>query len=244
MASDSWRAPYVSYETFTNFVDKKLAGQMAPPRIDTHFLDSYAGSVRPQIMAALKAIGMISDSGASLEPLRRAAADPDARREIMREWAETFYQDQIALADQAGTAQMLWESFSKHGYSGSTLRKAVVFYLALAAELELPTSPHFKAPKAQQSSKATARGRRTSRQDDPPADAPPPPPGSPAPGTEVKTVSFGDIGNVTVTTALRWLDLADDKFVALRKAIREIEALGDDAADDRGPKQTWRATGM
>jgi hypothetical protein len=233
VASDGWRAPYVSYETFTNFLDKKLAGQLVPPRIDTHFLDSYAGSVRPQIMAALKTMGMISDSGASLEPLRRAAAEPEARREIMREWAESFYQEQITLAEQAATAQMLWESFAKHGYSGSTLRKAVVFYLALAAELELPTSPHFKAPKAQQSSKTTARAKRTAaRQDVPPVGPPPPPPGSPAPGTEVKTVSFGEVGTVTVMTALRWLDLPDEKFVALRKAIREIEALGDDAAEE------------
>lgn len=235
VASDGWRAPYVSYETLTNFIDKKLAGQLVPPRIDTHFLDSYAGSVRPQIMAALKAMGMISDSGASLDPLRHAAEDPNARKAIMKDWAASFYGEQIALAHQAATAQMLWESFSKHGYSGSTLRKAVVFYLALVSELELPTSPHFKAPKAQQSGKTTTRVRRAVKTPDSSADPPPPaPPGviPLAPGAEVKTVSFGEVGTVTVTTALRWLELPDEKFVALRKAIRDIEALGEDA--DRG----------
>jgi hypothetical protein len=234
VASDAWRAPYGSYETLTNFIDKKLAGQLVPPRIDTHFLDSYAGSVRPQIMAALKTMGMISDSGASLDPLRQAAKDPNARKAIMKDWAVSFYSEQIALANQAATAQMLWESFSRHGYSGSTLRKAVVFYLALVTELELPTSPHFKAPKAQQSGGTNTRVRRAAKTPEPPSDPLPAQPGviPQTPGAEVKTVSFGEVGTVTVTTSLRWLELPDDKFVALRKAIRDIEALGEDP--DRG----------
>ena len=72
---------------------------------------------------------------------------------------------------------MLWESFSEHGFNGSTLRRAVIFYLALSQDLGLPLSPHFKSPKAPPSAGGGPRKRGSSKGgmgkggSQPPADA-------------------------------------------------------------------------
>lgn len=68
-----------------------------------------------------------------------------------------LYACQLDLAEQNATSQMLFESFAGHGYTGSTLRKAIVFYLSLVEYLGLPNSPHFRAPK--QSATPTAKRR-------------------------------------------------------------------------------------
>jgi hypothetical protein len=161
---DSWRAPYLPYGTLTNFLDNKVASGAVPPRIDRTFLENYSGSVRPLILAALKTVGMIDGEGKVLPLLREAVRNPpQSRQAILRSWAEQFYSRQIELAKENDTAQMLWESFSERGFNGSTLRRAVIFYLALSEDLGLPVSPHFKSPKAPSSAGGAVRKRGASK---------------------------------------------------------------------------------
>jgi len=223
---EPWKAPYMSYETLSNFLDKKIGENPIPPRIDTYFLDNYAGSVRPLLIATLKTIGMIDENNHVLEPMRTAARSPESRKAVLKAWAEPFYPRQIALGEQHATAQMLWESFSKRGFNGSTLRRAVLFYLALAKDVELPVSVHFKAPKASTPSSRSrnrvdqGEGRDTgnhARRDPPPRNAAP----------EEREIHLGEAGTVTVLVDVRWLDLPDAKFTKLRQIIRELEALED-----------------
>jgi len=157
---DSWRGPYLPYATLTNFLDNKVGGGAVPPRIDRTFLESYSGSVRPLILATLKTIGMI-DSEGKVQPLLREAVrnPPQSRQAVLRSWAEQFYSRQIELAKENDTAQTLWESFSDRGFNGSTLRRAVIFYLALSEDLGLPLSPHFRTPKAPSSTGNASRKR-------------------------------------------------------------------------------------
>jgi hypothetical protein len=230
----TWRPPYMSYETLTNFFDKKIGDNPVPPRIDTQFLDNYAGSVRPLLITALKTMGMLDDTNGVLEPLHEAARGTAQRKAVFRTWATDFYADQIALAARHATAQMLWESFSKRGgVSGSTLRRAVIFYLALANDVGLPVSAHFKAPKASSSGPRPSRPPvlRPSRSettelqlDD---DAP-----DMTTTAEQRDVKLGTAGTVSIIVNVRWLDLSDDQFTKLRKLIKDIEALGE-SGDDR-----------
>ena len=55
-------------------------------------------------------------------------------------------------------------------------------------------------------------------------------------GGETKTIVLGDAGTVTINVDVRWLDLPDETFTALRRGIRSLEALAtqaptSDAAD-------------
>jgi hypothetical protein len=239
----TWRPPYMSYETLVNFFDKKIGDNPVPPRIDTQFLDNYAGSVRPLLVATLKTLGMLDDNSQVLEPLRQAVHGPDGRKAVLRSWAEPFYAEQIALGKRHATAQMLWETFSKQGgLHGSTLRRAVIFYLALAKDIGLPVSAHFKSPKAPP---ANQKPPRT-----PPAAGAPAESGALTPlkevpdssadgrAPEIRDISLGAAGSVKVIVKVRWLDLPDDQFTKLRKLIKDIEALehagpdGDDEVED------------
>lgn len=229
----AWKAPYMSYETLTNFFEKKIGSHPLPPRIDTHFLDNYAGSVRPLLISTLKTIGMLGENNEVLEPLRIAAQGPDDLKKVLRQWAEVFYVEQCALAAQHGTAQMLWETFAKHKYNGSTLRKAVVFYLAVSEDVGLRVSAHFRPPKAVVISKSklasvragaaevdhgqdvdrgslSGSGSETGR----------------TTGGEERVVSLGAAGTVTINVDVRWLDLPEETFVKLRQLVRELTDLG------------------
>jgi hypothetical protein len=228
--SDSWRAPYMSYATLTNFIDAKISAGAVPPKIDSGFLDNYAGSVRPLIISTLKTIGMIGEDNAVQDGLREAVRSPESRKAVLRSWAETFYAEQIGLAKQNATATMLWQSFTKHQINGSTMRRAVIFYLGLSEDLELPVSAYFKPPKAapSETKKRPPKGdqkvqqahtRTDGRNDSPAAFAPE------TAGTERRVIQLGNAGTVEVTVKVRWLDLPDDTFAKLRTLIKDIEAL-------------------
>jgi hypothetical protein len=226
--AEGWKAPYISYQTLTGFIDNKLGGNPLPPRIDRGFLDNYAGSVQAQLLSALRTMGLVSDDGLVLPPLREAVKSPENRQEVVRRWAQEFYKDQLALAVDNATAQMLWESFAKHQYSGSTLRKAIVFFLTLVDELGMPKSVHFKPPR--QTPGQSPRRKKDAK----PVDKPPLPANTavvPAAG-EQKSISLGSAGEVTVHVNVKWLELSDEKFVRLRKAIRDLEDLAEQASDD------------
>lgn len=160
VGQDPWHSPYLPYATLTNFLDNKVGGGAVPPRIDRTFLENYSGSVRPLILATLRTIGMIDNEGKVLPSLREAVRNPpQSRQAVLRSWAEQFYSRQIELAKANDTAQTLWESFSERGFNGSTLRRAVIFYIALSEDLGLPLSPHFRTPKAPSSPGGTSRKR-------------------------------------------------------------------------------------
>jgi len=236
--ADDWKAPYLSYQTLTSFIDNKLGSNPLPPRIDRGFLDSYAGSVQAQLLQALKTIGLITDTGAVTEMLRQAASHPNGRKAVLKGWAAEFYAEQSELAKANGTAQMLHESFAKHKYSGSTLRKAIVFYLTLADEVGLPKSPHFKPPK-QAPTTSTPRIRKK-------PDVLPRPSVTAEPSYTVttsgerKTVDFGEAGRVTIEVDVKWLDLPIDVFTKLRALVQDLESLatpGNGSEDEYAPEE-------
>jgi len=235
---DSWKAPYMSYATLTNFLDNKIGGGAVPPRIDRPFLDNYAGSVQLLLIATLKTIGLIDESNNVLEPLRVAVRSPESRQAVLRSWAEQFYREQIDLAARSATAQMLWESFSRHGFNGSTLRRAVIFYLASADDLQLPVSAFFKAPKAPSSPRRAAPDKKPrdwgAEQPSPHEDHHGPETTPPLAGTETRVVHLGSPGKVTVMVQVRWLDLPATTFTKLREIIRDLEALDEGAASGNG----------
>jgi hypothetical protein len=145
---------------------------------------------------------------------------------VFRDWAQDFYAEQIKLAGQHATAQMLWETFSKQGgLTGSTLRRAVIFYLALSKDAGLPVSAHFKSPKAAPSAQKSSR-------------TPPPPltvmetperDSSVHDGVtahERRTVTLGTAGTVEIIVNVRRLDLSEDQFTQAPEAHQGYRSLG------------------
>ncbi|HEX7134085.1 MAG TPA: hypothetical protein VF228_16025 [Iamia sp.] len=230
-ATTEWRAPYVGYSTLKTFIDKKCAENPIPPQIDKTFIDNVAGGVQPLLLGALKTIGFISDDQTTQPKLEEAATAPERRQALLKEWATEYYSAQLALAAQNATSQMLFDSFSPANYTGSTLRKAIAFYLNLCDDVGLPKSPHFKLPKQTTSTRRKKTGPASDGDPKPPRLEPLPlnlPPG------EKTTVDLGAAGTVTLFVDVRWLALDDDVFMKLRAGIRGLQdlAVRDDEEDD------------
>jgi hypothetical protein len=204
--ASAWKAPYVAYPTLTNFIDVKLGSNPLPPRIDRGFLETYSGSVRPLLLQALRTMGLVGEAGEVLAPLREAARSTDLRKKILGEWARLFYVEQIELAGQHATSTMLQESFAKHQYQGSTLRKAIVFYLSLTDDVGLPKSPHFKAPKQVGVGPGRSRSRHTVAAEALPQRVVPP-----STGVYSLTVRLTSGGTVTLTVDVNPLALKGDE---------------------------------
>jgi hypothetical protein len=221
------KAPYLSLTTLTNFLDRWGDGPI-PPRIDKSALDTYSGGTQAVLMSTLRLMGYVGPEGEVLPPLREAIMSVEARKAYLDLWARRFYSRQIALAEQNGTAQMLQESFASFGYSGSTLRKAIVFYLQLVEYLGLPNSPLFRAPK--QSGTPTARRRVK-----PAAPATVPAPATPAPSAprgDATVVRIGNLATITIVVDAQWMKLPVETITSMREAIAQLEALADDPGDD------------
>lgn len=226
------KPPYLSLTTLLNFLERWGNGPI-PPRIDKSALDNYSGGTQAILLSTLRLIGYVNQEGHVLPALSEAISSPEARKAHLGEWACDFYATQLNLARQNATAQMLHESFAPYGYKGSTLRKAVVFYLALVDYLSLPNSPHFRAPK--QSATATAR-RRTRPASMP---IPPEPPSVATPVVEVRgettIVRISDLATITVTVDAQWMKLPVSTITSMREAIGKLEAL--DATDAKPDDQ-------
>jgi hypothetical protein len=238
-ATSDWKAPYVGYSTLRTFIDKKCGENPIPPRIDKTFIDNVAGGVQPLLMGALKVIGFIREDGTVNPLLNDAASSPDRRKEILRAWAEDFYAGQLELAGQNATAQMLFDSFSPAGITGSTLRKAVGFYLALVEDVGLPNSPHFKLPKQTPSTakkkapRVDGGGGGGSAEHDTPST----PPEFREPVGEKKIINLGEGGTIVIYADVKWLSLSTADFTKLRTALDDLDKLSSPSAPPAAPSE-------
>lgn len=225
------KPPYLSFTTFANFFDKMAEGPI-PPRLDKSLLERYSGGTQTLLMSALRLMRYVDQYGTVLPALRDSVSDVGERKAYLERWARQFYAEQLKLAEANDTAQKLHESFAERGYSGSTLRKAVVFYLALVDYLGLPNSPYFKPPKQS----GTPTSKRRPRPVQPPSTdrTPPPPTFTPASRGETTVVQIDDVATITINVDAQWMKLPVDTITAMRSAIAELEALGtvDDDQED------------
>lgn len=136
--------PYPAFSTLNSFLTN-LGSKPIPPRIDRSLMVGIANGVQTQVLAALREFELIDEANQVSDLLVEATRD-DRRQAVYRKILTTYYADQMALSQGRGTAAQLAESFKPSGYTGSTLRKAITFFLNLAAAAEVPLSPHFRPP--------------------------------------------------------------------------------------------------
>ena len=167
--AEKFTPPYVSFTTLDNVLDR-LGGEAMPPRIDKGYLENLAGGTVSAVLLTLRGFDLISDDGTISDTLKNMAKEIEYRHIKWLEILHKFYPDQMALAQENATALQLEESFRGMGISGSTIRKSIVFYLALVEYTGAPNSPNFRAPKQKQSirksRKDAAGGRGDSGGDD------------------------------------------------------------------------------
>jgi hypothetical protein len=203
-----------------------------PPRIDKGYLDNYSGGTQAILVATLKGFGLIENDGSVTSALKEIAISEDARKKKFREILDEFYPEQLALARKNGTSTQLEESFRKWKFKGSTLRKAIVFYLELVKYTGAPNSDFFKAPRqAPVSSTKKRTSTKRPEDNDPKKDDDQNNDG----GSKRFVADLGDLGSVTLILAVKWWDLDDeliDAVRAVRKSVQELEGFVEENDDE------------
>lgn len=142
--------PYIPFKTFTGFIDK-LKNSAVPPVIDASVMQNMSGSMKSQLMSALKALKLIQQDGTSTKELRELvkAYNTEQWQPTLGNIVGAAYQAVTRDIDvDTGTAQQLKKAFKEVGnVDGQVLDKAVRFYLAAIAAAGHAISPHFTARK-------------------------------------------------------------------------------------------------
>lgn len=136
-------AAYVSWVTFKNEIIDGLAEGL-PNVIDKTLFPGQAGGVQNHIMAALKFLALIDDTGTPTKALH-ALVEPDEsdRKRAMGAILRSRYADIFALDISRATMGQLDDVMqSSYNVTGDTKGKAIRFFLAAAKYAEIPLSRH------------------------------------------------------------------------------------------------------
>jgi hypothetical protein len=148
--------PYISFRTLLNLIER-MADEGVPPRIDRSFLSGLSGGYQTQVLAALRSLGLMDDDGKVKPRLLTLVGQPDQRPALIAEIVRERYPEAVALGEEKATQGQLEDQFKRYGITGTTLRKAIAFYLHAANYTGITVSPYFKIPSATEGSASTRR---------------------------------------------------------------------------------------
>lgn len=195
-------AVYVSWGTFNNAL--KSLSQGIPNVVDRSAFPGQSWAVQSQLMAAMKFLGLIEDSGKPTQHLvELATQDEEKRKTKLRFILKERYASLFALQLDKATPQQVIEELAKsYGVSGDTREKAFRFFVSAANAAGVPMS-RFVLP--QENGQPTTRKRKYTRRskavsdpsDEEPDEAP-----TPIPSGTSRTVTLKSGGTLTVTASM------------------------------------------
>ena len=163
-ASDEFRPPYMSFQTFWTFINY-MADKPLPPRIDRTLMLSKSGSDQAGLASALCAFGL-TDTKGTVQPALTAlvAMGPEEHKVALGNLVREYYSAPMQLSAKNGTTGELNEVFL-NSYSGmgasDTRRKAITFFLHAARTAGIALSPHFPSTRAGAGGPGTSKPRRS-----------------------------------------------------------------------------------
>ena len=150
-------APYATWSSFKTFLEQ-LADRGLPQRIDRTVMSKMSGATQSNMRVALTFFKLTDTEWAPTDALKRLVASHgkgEDWKQALRDVIVTGYDPVLGeLSLETGTAQQLWHCFREHGnVRGSTLSRAVRFFLAALREAEVKHSRYFVAPRRRRSRK-------------------------------------------------------------------------------------------
>lgn len=157
------RPPYVSFKTFTNFV-QSLRDDFIPDTIDTGVLGTMSGANKSALLGSLHYLGLIKPGGEPTDRLRALVnADTDEAQsqqidEMIRGAYSFIFNDGINLATASGAKVV--QLFRDQNISGSTVSKSMTFFLAACKTAGIEVSKHVKPPSPPKNAAATKKKKK------------------------------------------------------------------------------------
>ena len=150
---------YVSFPAFLLFLDRLAEG--LPDAIDRSIMTTMSGAAQGQLLTSLKFLGLIEDDCSvtgGLKSLVDSKLEGDAAfRAAMKDLSASAYASVLGEVDiLLMTPRQLADRFREAGADGSTLVKAIRFYLSLLDASGVPYPKHF----SQSARSATPNGKK------------------------------------------------------------------------------------
>jgi hypothetical protein len=156
----TFKPPYVSFTMLQNLLER-MRTEGTPARVDRGYLGNASGTAKAQLLAAAKGLGLLDDQLRPTDTLQLLVEQPQNRPPVIEGLIRQHYAPILELGNNA-TQQQLEEAFREQfNISGSTVRKAIAFYLAAAKFAKIELSPHFTAPRIGTTTSGARRRRRT-----------------------------------------------------------------------------------
>lgn len=168
--------PYVSYLTFKNLLEW-LGTEGVPLRFDRSFWSKrYNGSTGPQLMSGIRFLGLLIDDKPTPLLENLVNANGEDRKESLRDIYRKAYDAVNFDALKRATTGMLTEWFGAYSIDGTTLRKAVSFFIHALKDADEPLSNSLKKLARNKAPGSSASGLPGSRKSRTKKNPPPNPP--------------------------------------------------------------------
>lgn len=159
--------PLVSATSYANFINELRDHGSVPARIDKTLMSKSSGSQSSAMLATLKYLGQIDDFGKPLEAFKTFVMSTDEERKplmaaILNSKYSFLFTDAEFEIERATSGQMA-EKFRALGINGSTVTKAIAFFLAMAKDSSVKVSAHVKPPAV---TKTNGVARKTAKRKD------------------------------------------------------------------------------
>jgi hypothetical protein len=164
--------PYVSFKTFTTLLDQLKEAKLVPDQIDRSFLKNFSGAAQSELQLALKFFGF-TDENYRVKPALEdfAFASNSDRKSKLAELLVLRYDFVLknpSINIEKATTNQVADAFRTKQLSGSTLSRAVSFFIAAAKETGIKIPEHLKAPAI--SKESTPKPRKKGASDSKTAD--------------------------------------------------------------------------
>lgn len=153
--------PYFPFRSLTNLL-VRMETEGIPRRLDRGYLSNMAGGTIAPFLTGLRSLGLIDEEERPLASLVELVKAGENRPQDISALIRERYPWAVDLGEAKATHQELEEAFRARGPSGSTLRKAIAFYLGAARYAGIPLSPFFKEtrPSGDEGARKSAVRRR------------------------------------------------------------------------------------
>lgn len=139
--------PFGPWKTFKSFIETDLKAKTVPDSIDSSLFRGKSGTDSRQLRSALRYHRLVEgDNDQTTDRLRAlvAAFGSEGWKASVAELLRSYDGVLRGVDLTNGTQKQLEDAFRERGdVTGSTLKKAVRLYLAMATEAGMKLSPHF-----------------------------------------------------------------------------------------------------
>lgn len=206
-------AAYIPWKTLLTATE--VLEQGLPKQLDPSAFPTFSGSIKSWTLSAFRFLGFTDGSGVVQPRLREWIDDKDGRPDLMKAILLERYPAVISLAAENGTANQMKDAIAALGVSGTTLGRAISFFIGAAKFAGIPLPPTWEKTRFAITTKKRTAKKGTARiedgeEDDEDIDDDP----DSASG-ERKTISLMGGGTLTLVASVNFLAMPkeDRNFV-------------------------------